>query len=296
MTKTHASHQLPLRALQIFEAAARHQNFTAAGQQIGITQSAVSRKISELEAILGVALFRRSGPNLTLTEIGRTLSGRVEYALSDLQRAMTHARAGSDTGVVDLSMLPSVAAKWLAPKLGQFTIDHPEIDLRISASRTLVDFAAESIDGAIRYGLGDWPGLDVIWLGSETVQPVCAPMFLDQYFLDVASDLVKVPLLHADIPEDWTAWLAASGVTDVEVPRGPRLGDDTAILQAALSGQGVALGRAQLVRDDLGAGRLVAPFNLKLETSYSYWFVSPKNGSESLAIVRGWIVREFGLN
>lgn len=295
MTQSHALPRLPLRALQVFEVAARHQNFTAAGQQLCITQSAVSRKVSELEAILGVSLFQRSGPQVTLTEAGRTLADRVAYALSDLQRAMTHARAGSETGVVNLSMLPSVATKWLAPKLGQFTIDHPEIDLRISASRSLVDFEKENIDGAIRYGLGDWPGLDVIWLGSEAVQPVCTLTFLEKYQLKRPSDLVKAPLLHADIAEDWAAWLAANGMTEIEIPRGPRLGDDTAILQAALSGIGMALGRALLVSEDLNAGRLIAPFDVKLETSYSYWFVSPKNGSESLAIVRSWVAREFGL-
>ncbi len=295
MTTSHDLSYMPLRALQVFEAAARHQNFTVAGQQLGITQSAVSRKVSELETILGVPLFRRTGPKVVLTKVGEILCDRVAYALNDLKRAMTHARAGSETGVVNLSMLPSVASKWLAPKLGQFTLEHPEIDLRINASRTLVDFDAEKIEGAIRFGLGDWPGLDVIWLGAETVRPVCSPAFRDKYGLDDLSDLVKSPLLHADIAENWGRWLAANGITNVQVPRGPRLGDDTAILQAALSGQGLALGRALLVQDDLSAGRLVAPFDLELETSYSYWFVSPKNGSESLAIVRSWIAREFGL-
>ncbi len=295
MIKNHTKPPLPLRALQIFETAARHQNFTVAGQQLGITQSAVSRKVSELEAILGVSLFRRSGPNVTLTEVGRTLSERVAYALSDLQRAVAHAKPQSGTSAVNLSMLPSVATKWLAPKLGQFAVDHPEIDLCISASRNLVDFEVEDIDGAIRYGLGDWPGLDVIWLGTETVQPVCSPEFLTKNPLNNASDLLTAPLLHADIAEDWATWLAANAIKNVNIPRGPRLGDDTAILQAALSGLGVALGRALLVAEDLSAGRLIAPFELKLDTSYSYWFVSPKNNSENLAVVRNWVAREFGL-
>lgn len=295
MTRNHTKSLLPLRALQIFEAAARHHSFTAAGQHLGITQSAVSRKVSELEASLGIRLFVRSGPNVTLTDNGRTLADRVGYALGDLQRAVAHARPRSGNSIVNLSMLPSVAAKWLAPKLGQFANDHPEIDLRISASRTLIDFSVEDMDGAIRFGLGDWPGLDVIWLGGETVQPVCAPAFLARYPLATPADLLSVPLLHADIPEDWAVWLAANGVANANIPRGPRLGDDTAILQAALSGQGMALGRGLLVADDLDAGRLVAPFGLKLETSYSYWFVSPKNSRDSLMVVRNWVARAFGL-
>lgn len=295
MTSKHNNFPMPLRALQIFEAAARHQNFTAAGRDIGVTQSAVSRKVSELEAILGVQLFRRSGPNLTLTRTGRALADRVNYALRDLQRACAEARPVADSGIVTLSMLPSVAAKWLAPRLGLFTNQHPRIDLRISASRSLVNLKAEGVDGAIRYGLGDWPGLEAIWLGSETVQPVCAPASVEKIGIIRPSDLLKTPLLHAEIAEDWAAWFAAAGIKDTEVPRGPKLGDDTAILQAAISGQGVALGRSLLVREDLEAGRLVAPFAEKLDASYSYWFVFPSGGSKNLATVKDWIIREFEL-
>ena len=293
MILRHNNMPLPLRALQIFDVAARYQNFTAAGQDLGVTQSAVSRKISELEVILGVQLFRRSGPNLTLTQTGRALADRVSYALRDLQRACAEAKPAIDTGIVTLSMLPSVAAKWLAPRLGLFTQLHPQIDLRVSASRDIVDLEAENIDGAIRYGFGDWSGLETVWLGSETVQAVCTQDFIKNFDLSVPSDLLKAPLLHADIAEDWAAWFAAAGITDADIPRGPKLGDDTAILQAALSGQGVALGRSLLVADDLDAGRLVMPFDVKLEASYSYWFVFPNVGSKNLTTVKDWIIQEF---
>jgi len=293
MTLAHNKNPLPLRALQIFEAAARHQSFTAAGQDIGVTQSAVSRKVSELEAILGVQLFRRSGPKLTLTHTGRALAERVSYALRDLQRACAEAKPATNTGIVTLSMLPSVAAKWLAPRLGLFTNQHPQIDLRISASRSLINLTAEGVDGAIRYGLGNWPELESIWLGAETVQPVCAPDLVKKFALSSPSDLLQAPLLHADIAEDWAAWFSAAGVKDATVPRGPKLGDDTAILQAALSGQGVALGRSLLVKEDLEAGRLVAPFEEKLDASYNYWFVFPSGESKNLTTVKDWIIREF---
>ena len=221
MTSNHNISRLPLRALQIFEAAARHQNFTAAGRDLGITQSAVSRKISELEAILGAQLFNRSGPNLSLTRTGRSLAHRVSYALTDLQAACLDARSSPDRGVVTLSMLPSVAAKWLAPRLGQFASLHPEIDLRISASHSLVDFAADGIDGAIRYGRGSWPGLEATWLGSETVQPVCSPAALKDFGISTPSDLLSAPLIHSDIPEDWAAWFAAAGIGDAPGAEGP---------------------------------------------------------------------------
>ena len=293
MTLRNNKAPLPLRALQIFEAAARHQNFTAAGQDLGVTQSAVSRKISELEVILDVQLFRRSGPKLALTATGRALADRVSYALRDLQRACAEAKPAIDTGIVTLSMLPSVAAKWLAPRLGLFTQLHPQIDLRVSASREIIDLEAENIDGAIRYGVGDWPGLEKVWLGSETVQPVCTQESIKKFNLSAPSDLLKAPLLHAEIAEGWGTWFAAVGLKEAKIPRGPKLGDDTAILQAALSGQGVALGRSLLVADDLEAGRLIAPFDVKLEASYSYWFVYPNAESKNLATVRDWIVQEF---
>ena len=268
---------LPLRALQVFEAAARFQNFTTAGEDLGITQSAVSRKVSELEAILGVQLFQRSGPNLSLTPQGRALAVRVTYALGDLNRACAEVQPEAETDIVTLSMLPSVAAKWLAPRLGIFMDLHPEIDLRISASRELVDLQANQIDGAIRYGTGQWPGLAAVWLGAETVCPVCSPDLIDKLGVTTPADLLNAPLLHADIAEDWVAWFRAAGLNDPQVPRGPKLGDDTAILQAALSGQGLALGRSRLVADDLQTGRLIAPFDVMLEASFSYWIVKEFN-------------------
>ncbi|NIZ62637.1 transcriptional regulator [Sedimentitalea sp. CY04] len=284
---------LPLRALQVFEAAARFQNFTAAGEDLGITQSAVSRKVSELEVILGVQLFQRSGPNLFLTPQGSALAVRVTYALGDLNRACAEVQPAAKSDVVTLSMLPSVAAKWLAPRLGQFTDLHPEIDLRISASRDLVDLRVNQIDGAIRYGAGQWLGLVAVWLGAETVCPVCAPDLIDKLGVTTPADLLYAPLLHADIVEDWAAWFRAAGLNDPQVPRGPKLGDDTAILQAALSGQGFALGRSQLVADDLQAGRLIAPFEVTLEASFSYWFVSPTEPGDNLSLVRDWVIKEF---
>ncbi|AZV76755.1 transcriptional regulator GcvA [Parasedimentitalea marina] len=284
---------LPLRALQVFESASRFQNFTTAGGELGITQSAVSRKIAELEAILGTQLFRRSGPNLSLTPQGKALAMRVTYALGDLRRACAEVQPTKGSSIVTLSMLPSVAAKWLAPRLGLFTDLHPNIDLRISASRDLVDLNAAQIDGAIRYGTGRWPGLAAVWLGAETVCPVCASSIVEKFAITTPADLLKAPLLHADIAEDWAAWFSAVGLEEPKVPRGPKLGDDTAILQAALSGQGIALGRSQLVADDLQAGRLIAPFDVKLDASFSYWFVSASDPSKNLVTVRDWIVQEF---
>ncbi|MEH6494555.1 MAG: transcriptional regulator GcvA [Pseudomonas marincola] len=296
MSSNHATKSMPpLRTLQVFEAAARHQSFTAAGRDIGITQSAVSRQIADLEAYLKQELFIRSGPRLSLTRVGETLAQGLSYALADMQKSVSEARNVTDSRIVTLSMLPSVAAKWLAPQLGSFTQNHPEIDLRVSATRHLVDFAAEGIDAAIRYGKGEWPGTLAIRLGTERVQPVCTPEYAQNMNLKTPADLLRATLFWGDIAEDWRKWFTAAGVSKIDTMRGPKLGDDTAILQAVIDHQGVALGRSLLTKTDLETGRLIAPFPVMLEASYSYWLVSPVGHEEgqSLAAVKDWIIGAF---
>ncbi|MEM7567050.1 MAG: LysR substrate-binding domain-containing protein [Pseudomonadota bacterium] len=293
MSLPHPTPRPPLRSLEVFAAAARTGGFTAAGAALGITQSAVSRQIADLEGALGVPLFVRRGARLSLTPTGRRLAERVGAAL-DAARAAVAEAAGSER-VVTLSMLPSVAAKWLAPRLGVFIAAHPEIDLRVTASRHLVDFAAEGIDAAIRYGPEPGPGLRARRLAGETITPVIAPHLRDRLGIAAPGDLVRAPLLHGDLPEGWAAWFAAAGLSEAP-PEGPRLGDDTAILQVAIEGHGVALGRSRLVAEDIKAGRLVAPFGVALPAGYSYWFVRPNGAPASAArdAVETWVAEAFG--
>lgn len=282
----------PLRSLQVLEAAARHGSFTAAGEELGITQSGVSRQISDLEASLGVALFMRKGARLTVTPAGERLAGQLSDALSRTWSAVADARRSDQ--VVTLSMLPSVAARWFAPRLGTFLADNPGIDLRITASRHLVDFAAEGIDAAIRYSQSPSRDLEALKLGTETVLPVCSPDYQQTHDLNAPEDLCRATLLCGDIPEDWPAWFRAAGCGSPPPP-GPRLGDDGAILQAAVERQGVALGRSLLVADDIAAGRLITPFDNSLDASHAYWFVRPKGIRPTLAIesVKAWLVDQF---
>ena len=296
MSNSHDRRRLPaLRALQVFEAASRHGNFTGAAGELGVTQGAVSRKVQELESWLGQELFRRSGPKLTLTATGKALGVETGRALDILRAASDAAMPSPDRLHVTLSMLPSVAAKWLAPRLARFVRTHPQIDLRVSAARHFVDFAADEIDAAIRYGKGNWPGLSADLLARETVTPVCARAYAEECGLKSPKDLLGATLLHSDIEEDWRAWFRAAGLEKSAIPRGPKLGDDTATLQAALDGQGVALGRSVLVADDIQAQRLIAPFHISLEASYSYWFVTPADtpASDNLRAVHAWLQSEF---
>lgn len=290
MPPTHAN--LPLRALQVFETAARCGSFTAAGEHLGITQSGVSRQVSDLEATLGVALFLRNGARLRVTPAGERLARQLAKAFSLTWSAVADAKRSDQ--VVTLSMLPSVAARWFAPRLGQFLTANPRIDLRITASRHLVDFAAEGIDAAIRYSPAPSGDLEAVKLGTETVTPVCSEKYAQDHGLTAPDDLCRATLLHGDIPEDWSAWFEAAGC-QLPPPAGPRLADDGAILQAAIDGHGVALGRSMLVADDIMARRLVAPFTVSLEASHAYWFVRPRHIASTPAIdsVKAWLVEQF---
>ena len=296
MSIHHAKSQLPsLRAVRAVEAAARLGSFTEAASEMNVTQGAVSRQIQELERQLAVQLFVRAGPKLSLTETGRIFAESAGQVLEILRDAVAAAQGHHGASFVTLTMLPSVAAKWLAPRLGSFIDAHPNIDLRVSASRHLVSFEAEEIDAAIRYGKGSWRGLHAELLAEETVFPVYAQDYADKLGLTTPADLLRATLFHADINEDWAAWFRKAGVSTDPMARGPRLGDDAAILQAAIDGQGVALGRSALVADDLAAGRLIAPFDIELKAAYSYWWVMPEQRAASVGLmaVRDWIHAEF---
>lgn len=299
MRKSDDKTRLPsLRALQVFAVAARHGSFTHAARELHLTQGAVSRQVQEIEAALGRPLFVRSGPQLRITATGRQLGADVHQALEWLRAAVDRARPARGPSRITLSMLPSVAAKWMAPRLSRFVQDHPDLDLRITASRHFVNFQAEEVDAAIRYGRGTWPGLSATHLSDETVYPVCSPGVAQALALERPADLLGATLLHSDIAEDWLAWFQAAGLSPATVPRGPTIGDDAAMLQAAIDGQGVALGRSVLVADDVAQGRLVAPFATRLTASYRYWLVSPDTAPEhpGLATVRDWLLAEFASN
>ena len=290
MRDTHA--RPPLRSLQVFEAAARCGSFTAAGHELGITQSGVSRQVSDLEAALGGALFLRNGARLSVTPAGDRLARQLAETMAKTWSAVADAQRSDQ--VVTLSMLPSVAARWFAPRLGDFLQMVPDVDLRITASRHLVDFVGERVDAAIRYSRAPQAGLDAVKLGTETVTPVCSAAYAKRVGLRTPGDMYRATLLCGDIPEDWPTWFDAAGC-DGPPPPGPRLGDDGAILQAAVEGQGIALGRSLLVADDIAAGRLVAPFPVSLDASHAYWFVRPRDmaATGAIRIVQSWLEAQF---
>jgi len=288
----------PLNALVVFEAAARHLSFTRAAESLHVTQAAVSHQIKALEEWLGVALFHRigRGQGLSLTESGRAYLPRINAAFDTIRNATSSVMDSRRQRVINVATLDSFGLLWLLPRLGRFLRAHPGVDVRIMSADLDADALAKgtvSID--IRYGEGDWPGLEVTRFLSETIFPVCSPGIISaEKPLRTPSDLRFHTLLHDVMITDWRAWLAAAGVDDIDPERGPGFNHSHLVTAAAINGDGVALGRSALVADALDKGQLIKPFDLALPCKFSYHAVcsSGSVGDPVVAAFRDWLVEE----
>ena len=284
-----------MNGLKVFEAAARHESFTRAAEELCVTQGAVSHQVKALEAELGLKLFNREPQRLVITENGRDYLVVVRDALDRIAAGTDHLLQRQSEGVLTISTSPNFASKWLVHRLGRFAEVHPTIDLRVSATLHHVDFAREDVDVAIRHGDGTAPGLDVTQLCNEELFPVCSPKFMHgQHALRRPADLTRHTLLHLNHRQDWSKWFDAAGVKTADLSRGPILNQASMIIDAAVDGQGIALARTGLAAQDLICGRLVQPFSLTLPVSYAYWIVCPKATAKlpKITTFRDWLVAE----
>ena len=286
----------PLSALRTFEAAARHLSFTRAAEELHVTQAAVSHQIKGLEADLGARLFRRLNRCLLLTDEGQLLVPSVRRAFDELAAGVERVRERCCGGALTISTTPSIAANWLASRLGRFQALRPEFEIRLMATPRLVEFAREGVDCGIRYGFGDWPGLLAERLFNATLTPVCSPRLLEgPEPLREPADLARHTLLHAlDDMDDWRLWLRAAGALGIDPQRGPKFELMPLALQAAISGTGVAITRGPLADEALAAGLLVQPFDLELPSECAYYFVVPELRAEQPKIqaFRAWLLEE----
>jgi LysR family glycine cleavage system transcriptional activator len=233
---------------------------------------------------------------LILTDQGQLLLPAVREAFDRLRAGVRRVQDLCCGGALTISTTPSFAASWLAGRLARFQALHPEIELQLSATARMVDFAREGVDCGIRYGMGDWPGLVSQRLFRTALLPVCSPTLLDGANpLRRPEDLARHTLLHAlDGADDWRLWLRAAGVEGIDPTRGPKFDSIPLVLQAAISGAGVGIGRRQLVQAELAAGRLVAPFDFELPDECAYYFVAPEATADQpkLAAFRSWLLAE----
>jgi LysR family glycine cleavage system transcriptional activator len=268
----------PLAAVRVFEAAARHENFTVAAAELGMTQAAVSYQIKLLEERLGVPLFRREKKRVLLTEAGRRAGRHVSLAFDGLDSAFAEIRA-EDSALLTVSTSTTFANTWFARRLGSFQMAHPEMAVRLHTSDSMIDFAADDVDCAVRSGLGTWPGLVSEKLVGIDFTPMCSPDFLARHGGALAvDDLHRLPVIG---PEDpwWPVWLAGAGSAPPPGPprRGVRLDSQALEGNAAIAGQGIALLTPFFWRSDLESGRLVRPFAHVATQGFAYWLVYPEH-------------------
>lgn len=281
----------PLNALKAFEAAARRQNITRAAEELSVTPGAVSQQIRILEEHAGAPLFHREGRQIALTELGAELYPLLRDGFGYLKRAGDLLYRPDRRHALAVSVPPSFAAKWLAPRIARFSAAHPEIEVWMSADMRLADVSGGRVDVAVRYGRGDYPGVRSEKLLDADVTPVCAPSLVTgRDPLRRPADLARHGLIHLRPGEweeprpDWSAWLKARGLTDVDAQAGPRFDQTALAIEAAAHGQGVALAPYAFVAEDLASGRLVAPFaDGALTTELAYHVLLKRSGATTAA-------------
>lgn len=280
-----------IQTLRAFDAAARHGSYSAAADELGITHGAVSHRIRELEERLNVRLFRRAGRLMVPTREAAALLSQVQQALATLGRAFPPASRQAPERLI-VSVHPSLAHCWLIPNLKSFTSEFPDIDLEIRSTADLDDFLDPGIDIALRYGNGGWPNANDEKLASDVLFPVCSPDYRDRLVIVEPQDLNRCVLLrHAWQP--WALWFVQARVRLAEPNHGLSLSDGAMALEAAASGQGVALARGLFAKRDLESGRLVRLFDIEVEDIYAY-FVAWRVGSRltpAAEAFRDWIRR-----
>ncbi len=277
-----------LDLLRGFEAAARLLSFTRAGEELYLTQSAVSRQIQELEAQLGVPLFHRRHRSLALTEAGQQLYPAAAQVLATMRTVTDRLRAQAGKRALALTTTHSFAALWLIPRLAGFTRAHPGVEVRITADTRCQNLEREGLDVAIRHGPASLAGPDAQRLFGERVFPVCSPKLAadPKRPLREPADLRLHVLLQYDDPDGrhpwmhWKTWLEVAGVADLKPAGSLLFSGYEQIVPAAIAGHGVALGRTALVREALASGELVAPFSREADPARAYFAIVAK-GAEA---------------
>jgi DNA-binding transcriptional LysR family regulator len=287
-----------------FEAAARHLSFTRAGEELFLTQSAVSRQIKELEEQLGVELFQRRHRALALTDAGKSFYASAAQVLTTMRAATDRLRAQAGKKGLSVTTTHSFAALWLIPRLAGFTRAHPGVDVRIMADTRVQDLDRDGLDLAIRHGPASLAGSSAVRLMGERVFPVCSPKLLKDKSkpLREPQDLRYHCLLQYDDPEGrhpwlhWKTWLEVERIADLRPAGTLSFSGYEQIIPAAIAGHGVGLGRSPLVKDLLASGELVAPFKSSADPARAYYAVVSKSaeGRPEVAEFVAWLKQEAG--
>jgi len=291
----------PLNSLRAFEAVGRHLSFSKAANELNVTPGAISQQIRGLEEFLEIKLFKRRNRSIVLTDSGQVFLPLLSDGFSRIAEAVDSVRRSQGEEPLTITAAPSFTSKWLIPRLCKFQALHPEIDVRIDASSRLVDFVREDIDVGIRFGTGEIEGLDSNYLFSFDLIPVCSPDLKHEgKAVHDLSDIRHHTLLHSQDTDfdpsfpDWAMWLATAGVDDVDASRGIFFSQGEMVIEAAIEGQGIALGASVMVAGALESGRLVQPFETRLPVRLSFHLITTrqKTRSSKIGAFRQWILDE----
>lgn len=282
-----------LQALDCFEAAARHQSYTRAAQELSLTQGAISRRIAALEAFVGVRLFARTRHGVALTPAGAAYARQIGGRLDGLERDTLDAMSGGGQGALHIAAVPTFAARWLVPRLARFAAVCPEVTVHIDTCTRPFLFSDTPYDGALYAGTDEqvknWPGTRTTPLMDERVVPIASPQFAARRKIWRVADVARAPLLQQSTRTDaWRQWCEAFGVETPHALRGPRYELFSMLASAAVSGLGVALMPAMLVQAELARGELVVLCNRPVSSRRSYGVVVPE-GAEPAAAMAGFV-------
>jgi len=288
--------RLPLLGLRAFEAAARHQSVTNAAAELCVTPGAVSQQVKLLEELVGVPLLRRKGRSVELTDAGQVLRPALTQAFQTIELTLNAIARGPRHDTLKLCLLPTLAEKWLMPRLSRFHGAHPELDIQLMTSFRDIRFEAEDVDMASFMGKEVPAGLEGLLLFDDAFQPVCSPAFLrDTCRLATPADLSKATLLHSvRRMDDWRRWLDLAGMTKLEPKRSLSFENSSLAIQGAIDGLGVAIVQRAYVAELIKVGVLVAPFDLVGRSDIGYYLVwsTTRSATPAFRSFLQWIRQE----
>ena len=289
---------LPLLALRAFTESARLGSLKAAAEHMGVTPGAISQQIRQLEDRLGVTLLIRGRQGVQLSEAGMRLYPGLSRGFGQIESALLELEAFTQQQALTISTVPSFASTWLVPRLAGFSARHPEIEVRVESSATLVDFTRDRVDIALRHGLGHYPGLESIHLMAPVLLPVASPGLLASGpLIEHPAECLNYPLLHDTDRADWPLWLQAHGVEiDGRSRRGASYDEDLLLLRAAATGQGIALVQDSHAAEDIRDGRLLVAVDRPWPTRFAYYAVLRKESLKRPQVQAfiEWIKGEVG--
>lgn len=280
-------------ALRAFEAAARHENFSRAAEELHLTHGAISHQVRGLEEELGRPLFVRNGRQVKITNDGLKFAQFLGKAFADIAAAADALRATTINQRLTITSIPSFAARWLAPRLGKFIELHPDIEVVLQSSGHMQDLAREGVDVGIRFGRGHYPGMVVLRLMGDVYYPVVSPHYRGGQLPAVPADLARHTLLRS--VEHWTPWFNAAGLNLPEPSGGLLFEDLSMLIRSAADGNGVALVRHVVAMQEIASGQLLRLFDIDTPSPDEYFFVTPPAAASKPQVLafRAWLLEEI---